>query len=94
MDVGQWKQKIKPIFTSASESKVEKELVIIEPPKLELKPLPENLKYAYLGLSASNPIIIASDLKEKQEKKLLDVLNNHPRSNRKRCRLIFPTSDQ
>ena len=77
MDVGQWKQKIEPIFTSTTESKVEKESVIVEPPKLELRPLPQNFKYAYLGPSVSNLVIIASNLEEEQEKKLLDVLKYH-----------------
>jgi len=31
-------------------------------PKLELKPLPENLKYAYLGEEETLPVIIAADL--------------------------------
>ncbi|XXG47889.1 hypothetical protein AAC387_Pa02g2459 [Persea americana] len=77
MDVGQWKQKVEHVFTSTSESMVEEESVIVEPPKLELKPSPENLKYAYLGSSASNPVIIASDLEEEKEKKLPDVLKDH-----------------
>ncbi|XP_020269345.1 uncharacterized protein LOC109844641 [Asparagus officinalis] len=33
-----------------------------EPPKLELKPLPENLEYAYLGENESLPVIISSEL--------------------------------
>jgi len=32
----------------------------ISPPKLELKPLPENLKYAYLGDDETLPIIISN----------------------------------
>ena len=34
----------------------------IEPPQLELKPLPENLKYAFLGPSNTLPVIISSCL--------------------------------
>ena len=41
-----------------------------------MKPLPKNLKYAYLGPFAGNPIIV-SDLEEEKEKKLLDVLKDH-----------------
>jgi hypothetical protein len=32
------------------------------PPKLVLKPLPDNLKYAFLGSNNTLPIIITSDL--------------------------------
>ena len=35
---------------------------LIEPPSLELKPLPEYLKYAYLGNNNTLPIIISSFL--------------------------------
>jgi hypothetical protein len=37
------------------------------PPKLELKPLPDKLKYAFLGSNDTLPIIIASDLQKDQE---------------------------
>ena len=45
-----------------------------EPPKLELKPLPENLEYAYLGENESLPVIISSELTIGQKEALLDVL--------------------
>jgi hypothetical protein len=45
-----------------------------EPTKRELKPLPDTLKYRYLDPSESLPVIIAADLNETQEQKLLDVL--------------------
>jgi hypothetical protein len=54
-----------------------KEVPIPEPPKKELKPLPDNLKYKFLGPTESLPVIIASDLVDAQEKKLLDVLREH-----------------
>ncbi|KAF7801222.1 uncharacterized protein G2W53_044502 [Senna tora] len=38
---------------------------IEEPPQLELKPLPPHLKYAYLGASATLPIIISESLRQK-----------------------------
>ena len=38
---------------------------ISESPKLDLKPLPENLKYAFLGESETLPVIIASALDKK-----------------------------
>ena len=50
---------------------------IIEPPKLELKPLPDTLKYAFLGDFEIFPVIISSHLDKDQEEKLLDVLNEH-----------------
>jgi hypothetical protein len=34
------------------------------PPKLELKPLPDKLKYAFLGANDTLPVIIASDLQK------------------------------
>jgi hypothetical protein len=41
-------------------SKEEKEGTVPEPPKKELKPLPDNLKYKFLAETL--PVIIASDL--------------------------------
>ena len=49
----------------------------ISPPKLELKPLPDNLKYAYLGDNETLPVIISSALTLDQEKKLVKVLREH-----------------
>ncbi|KAM7528606.1 hypothetical protein LguiB_032016 [Lonicera macranthoides] len=50
---------------------------IDEPPKLDLKPLPDNLKYAFLGPAESLPVIIASDLNNAQENQLLKILQEH-----------------
>ncbi|XP_024164442.1 uncharacterized protein LOC112171494 [Rosa chinensis] len=50
---------------------------IQQAPKLELKPLPSHLKYVFLGESETLPVIIASDLCEEDEKKLLQVLQAH-----------------
>jgi hypothetical protein len=47
------------------------------PPKLELKPLPDKLKYAFLGYNDTLPIIITSDLQKDQEDSLLEVLKEH-----------------
>jgi hypothetical protein len=47
------------------------------PPKLELKPLPDKLKYAFLGANDTLPVIIASDLQKDQEDNLLEVLKEH-----------------
>ncbi len=46
-------------------------------PKLELKPLPKELKYAFLGPEDTFPVIISSGLDHTQERKLIDVLKNH-----------------
>ncbi|XP_070029787.1 uncharacterized protein [Nicotiana sylvestris] len=50
---------------------------IEEAPKLELKPLPSQLHYAYLGSSDTLPVIISFELSELQEEKLLRVLREH-----------------
>ena len=43
----------------------------------ELKPLPDNLKYAYLDEKKIYPIIISANLSEHEEKKLLETLKKH-----------------
>ncbi|GKV04420.1 hypothetical protein SLEP1_g16575 [Rubroshorea leprosula] len=48
-----------------------------EPPTLELKPLPSQLKYVYLGDSNTLPVIISASLTGIEEKKLLRVLREH-----------------
>jgi hypothetical protein len=58
-------------------SKEEEEATVPEPPKKELKPLPDNLKYKFLGPTDTLPVIIASDLHVAQEEKLLNVLRKH-----------------
>ncbi|XP_019234723.1 PREDICTED: uncharacterized protein LOC109215158 [Nicotiana attenuata] len=50
---------------------------IEEAPKLELKPLPAHLRYAYLGNSETLPVIISSSLTSTQEEKLLRVLREY-----------------
>lgn len=47
---------------------------ILQPPKLELKPLSNHLKYAYLGKDQQLPVIIVQNLEPVQEKRLLDLL--------------------
>ncbi|KAK8680804.1 hypothetical protein V6N13_109742 [Hibiscus sabdariffa] len=46
-------------------------------PKLELKTLPEQLKYVYLGINNTFPVIISSKLQSEQEEKLTTVLQQH-----------------
>jgi len=49
----------------------------ISTPKLKLKPLPENLKYAYLADDETLHIIISNTLTSKQEDKLIRVLRQN-----------------
>ena len=48
-----------------------------KPPKLELKPLPLHLKYAFLGVEETFPVIISPSLESDQENKLLEILRTH-----------------
>jgi hypothetical protein len=59
------------------ESKKEEEAAVPEPPKKELKPLPDNRKYKFLGPAETLPVIIASDLHTTQEERMLAVLREH-----------------
>jgi len=52
----------------------------IQPATPELKPLPSNLKYAYLDDSKSFPVIISASLVDEQEEKLLSVLKKHKKA--------------
>ncbi|RDX86385.1 hypothetical protein CR513_32281, partial [Mucuna pruriens] len=47
------------------------------PPPMELKPLPDHLKYAYLDTEQQLPFIIVNNLHQEQEDKLLKVLRQH-----------------
>nr|XP_028960005.1 uncharacterized protein LOC103410683 [Malus domestica] len=46
-------------------------------PKLELKPIPEHLKYAFLGEDETLPVIISSQLSTEEGEKLIRVLKDH-----------------
>ncbi|RDX86966.1 hypothetical protein CR513_31634, partial [Mucuna pruriens] len=46
----------------------------------ELKPLPEHLKYAYLGDNQQFSVIITNNFIREQEGKLLEVLRKHKRA--------------
>ena len=48
-----------------------------QPPKMEQKPLPSHLKYVYLGIASTLPMIISASLTELEEEKLLRVLRDH-----------------
>ncbi|RVW13074.1 Gag-Pol polyprotein [Vitis vinifera] len=50
------------------------EAVKEEPPKIILKPLPTELKYAYLEKNKQSPVVISSSLTNTQEDCLLEIL--------------------
>ena len=54
-----------------NESKIE------EAPKLDLKPLPQGLKYAFLREEQTYPVVISSTLESNEEGKLIEVLKKH-----------------
>jgi hypothetical protein len=58
-------------------SEEKEETVVPKSPKKELKPLPDSLKYKFLGPAKSLPVIIASDLIDTQEEELIGVLSEH-----------------
>ncbi|RVW66631.1 hypothetical protein CK203_063610 [Vitis vinifera] len=60
---------ILPLFNEEEEAVVEKEI-----PKLNLKPLPVELKYTYLEVNNQCPIVISSSLTSHQENCLMEVL--------------------
>ncbi|CAN6698180.1 unnamed protein product [Malus baccata var. baccata] len=64
------------VFESLGEPKTPLQPSKIQPPKLELKTLPEHLKYAYLGANSSLPVIVSADLSLVEEDKLLRILRN------------------
>ena len=61
------------------EDAINKSLIpsVSSPHALELKQLPSNLKYAFLGVNETLPVIIASDLEEEKENRLLRILQEH-----------------
>ena len=76
MDTDEWKAKVLPLYSM--ESPHTPAVPSVEsPPKLDLKPLPAELKYAFLGPEESLPVIIAAELTVEQEAKLIDVLREH-----------------
>ena len=58
MDTNKWKSRVEQLASS------EKKLISSSesPPKLEVKPLPNTLKYAFLGEESTLPIIIFHDM--------------------------------
>ena len=62
-------EEILPLFNKEEEAAAEKET-----PKLNLKPLPVELKYTYLEENNQCHVVISSSLTSHQEKCLLEVL--------------------
>ena len=52
-------------------------LSIIDPPQLELKQLPQHLKYAFLGENRTFPIVITLKSTLEQQDKLLRIPRAH-----------------
>ncbi|KAM1787839.1 hypothetical protein ACFX11_038202 [Malus domestica] len=50
---------------------------VLEAPTLELKPLPDHLKYVFLGDDETLPVIVSSSLMIHEEEKLVRVLREH-----------------
>ncbi|CAN6570889.1 unnamed protein product [Malus baccata var. baccata] len=50
---------------------------VVQPPTLELKPLPSHLKYVFLGKDDTLPVIISSSLTAQEESKLVRVLKEY-----------------
>ncbi|RDX94145.1 hypothetical protein CR513_23501, partial [Mucuna pruriens] len=76
-----------PETISANKDQTQAEKLITDPrptieespsqPSMELKPLPNHLKYPYLDSEQQLPVIIANNLLPEQEEKLLKVLRQH-----------------
>ncbi|GJV01780.1 reverse transcriptase domain-containing protein [Tanacetum coccineum] len=66
---------VKPLEWKALENHLKPS--ISEPPKLELKELPEHLEYAFLQGNDQLPIVISSTLSIHEKAKLLEVLRNY-----------------
>ncbi|GJW74932.1 reverse transcriptase domain-containing protein [Tanacetum coccineum] len=66
---------------------------IDDPPELELKDLPSHLEYTFLEETDKLPVIIAKDLKDEENSRLLAVLKWHKLIKLLDAGLIYPISD-
>ena len=70
LGVNGWVPKFEPLPPNEDKALPSEE----RPPKLELKPLPSHLKYAFLGAEETFPVIISSSLELNQENQLFEIL--------------------
>ena len=73
LEVNGWTPKFEPLPPNEDKALPSEE----RPPKLEPKPLPTHLKYAFLGEEETFPVIISSSLDLTQENQLLEILKTH-----------------
>ena len=64
-------------YESLGENTKEPVPSVEHPPKMEQKPLPSHLKYAYLGHASTLPVITSASLTAIEEDKILRVLIDH-----------------
>ncbi|KAL9360500.1 hypothetical protein Peur_048623 [Populus x canadensis] len=76
MSIGQWTPSFEPLISP----QVKVEASLVQPYKPERKPLPSDLKYAFLGEDESYPIVISSKLSIEQEQDLLRVVRKHKKA--------------
>ena len=67
MSIGQWTPSFEPLISP----QVKIEASLVQPYRPERKPVPSDLKYAFLGEDESYPIVISSKLSIEQEHELL-----------------------
>ncbi|XP_062118890.1 uncharacterized protein LOC133832582 [Humulus lupulus] len=81
MDYVKWVNSYGPYYRKKYEELgkvLERPILSIEnPPELELKTLPDHLRYAYLGEKETLPVIVSSFLSNEEVEKLLRVLRAH-----------------
>ncbi|KAK8925800.1 hypothetical protein KSP39_PZI018378 [Platanthera zijinensis] len=70
-----WSRKPEPLEIPEKSSAVRPS--IVDPPTLELKPLPEHLMYVYLGENNTLPVIINSKLHAEQQQGLVELLKQY-----------------
>ncbi|GJV49300.1 hypothetical protein Tco_1439512 [Tanacetum coccineum] len=68
-------ESVEPLKWNAPENRLKPSS--FEPPKLELKELPEHLEYAFLQENNQLPVVILSALSTTEKAKLLKALKNH-----------------
>ena len=68
-----WKPQIEKLVPTGTQSLPSQ----VRPPKPELKTLPSNLRYAYLGEDDTYPVVISSHLDKDQDIQLLNLLKQH-----------------